>query len=377
MQDNPNPTVSIIIKTLNEEQHVAAAIESALAALETVKGEVILADSASTDATLHIGQNYPIKIVRLDRIEDRSCGAGAQLGFQYSSGRYLCLMDGDMRLRPGFLPAAIHFLEANPAVAGVGGMIIECETENSEFSQRMRREDPDRLPGPVTRLDCSGVYRRAAIESIGYLTDRNLHAGEELDLGARLHARGWRLARIDVPAVDHHGHRGSGFRLLLRRVASRLSFGMGEVVRAAVGQRHFWFIVSKDRKVPLCLLVLCWWLALIIMPLFLRGTTAALAVAAIIVFPFAVMGLRWDSFYDGIYSVAAWNVFALSFMPGFLRPRVSPTRWIESTIVKEGPTGEMPRFPAAHLSAGVPARGEAFSLGFNLLSGPLPADARK
>jgi hypothetical protein len=97
-------------------------------------------------------------------------------------GRHVCLIDGDMQLHRGFLPAAIRFLEENPTVAGVGGTIIECETANLEFAQRTRRRDPDRQPGPVTRLDCSGVYRRSAIDSIGYLTDRNLHAGEELTL---------------------------------------------------------------------------------------------------------------------------------------------------------------------------------------------------
>ena len=49
MPDKPRPIVSIIIKALNEERHVASAIESALAALDGMEGEIILADSASTD----------------------------------------------------------------------------------------------------------------------------------------------------------------------------------------------------------------------------------------------------------------------------------------------------------------------------------------
>lgn len=363
MPDKPRPIVSIIIKALNEERHVASAIESALAALDGMDGEIILADSASTDRTIEIAQKYPIKIVQLNHIEDRSCGAGAQLGFQYSSGRYLCLIDGDMRLRSGFLPAAIRFLEENPRMAGVGGMIIECETANLEFSQRMKRADPDRQPGPVTRLDCSGVYRRAAIESIGYLTDRNLHAGEELDLAARLHARGWMLGRIGVPAIDHHGHSGSAFRLLLRRFATRLSFGMGEVVRAALGQPHFWYILRKDKKVPLCLFVVAWWLSIIAMPFVLGGTTALLALAGVILFPFAVMWLRWRSLYDGIYSVVAWNVFAFSFLPGFLQARVPPTRWIESNLVQEGAApGVIVQVRPGFLHAGASARAESISI---------------
>src|SRR5579872_4854938 len=103
----PSPSISIIIKALNEERHIAAAIESALAAIEGIDGEVILADSASTDRTVAIAASYPVKVVSLRRMEDRSCGAGVQLGYQYSTGRYVCLIDGDMRLDRDFVAAAI------------------------------------------------------------------------------------------------------------------------------------------------------------------------------------------------------------------------------------------------------------------------------
>src|SRR5258708_27331972 len=160
MPEKLEPTVSIIIKALNEERHIAAAIESALAALGEMDGEVILADGGSRDRTIDIALRYPIKIVQLSNIEDRSCGAGAQLGFQYSSGRYLCLIDGDMRLHTDFLPAALKFLEENPTVGGVGGFVIDRDIANLEFEQRTKRHDPDRRAGPVTRLNGCGVYRR-------------------------------------------------------------------------------------------------------------------------------------------------------------------------------------------------------------------------
>src|SRR4249920_3766601 len=98
MLTRPQPTVSIIIKALNEERHIASAIESALAALHGIDGEVILADGGSSDRTIEIARRYPITIVQLTDAADLSRGSGAQLGFQYSSGRYLLLMDGDMQL---------------------------------------------------------------------------------------------------------------------------------------------------------------------------------------------------------------------------------------------------------------------------------------
>ena len=54
----PSCRVSIVIKALIEEPYVAKAIESALSALENVGGEVILADSASTDRTVEVIKKY-------------------------------------------------------------------------------------------------------------------------------------------------------------------------------------------------------------------------------------------------------------------------------------------------------------------------------
>jgi glycosyltransferase involved in cell wall biosynthesis len=334
MLTKQQPTVTVIIKALNEERYIAAAIESALAALAGIDGEVVLADGGSTDRTVEIARRYPIVIVRLNRIEDRSCGSGAQLGFQYSRGRYLLLIDGDMRLRPDFLPAALETLHRNPDLAGVGGAVFEHGVINEEYEQRNKRYDPDRRVGLVTRLNSSGLYRRAAIESIGYLTDRNLHGAEEFDLGARLHAAGWTLAKIDRPVVDHHPHTGSAYRLLLRRVFNKNASAIGELLRGAIGRRHFWLVVLKDHQCFLCLLVTCWWLVAAPAMLALSGWSAVFGAGAILLLPFAAMSLRWRSARLGLYSVTAWNVFALCFWPGLLRRRTPPASWIESTVVQ-------------------------------------------
>ena len=336
MLNDNRPLVSIVIKTLNEEQHVASAIESALAALGEVGGEVILADTLSSDRTIDVAGRYPIKIVQLNEVRDRSCGAGAQLGFQHCSGRYVCLIDGDMELRRGFLPAAIRCLEDDAKLAGVGGLIVEAEGGDHAVSQRAIREEPDRRLGRVTRLDCGGLYRRAAIESVGYFTDRNLHGGEAGELGARLRALGWTLERIGVPAVDRCAHSGDAYRLLMQRIASRIVYGSGETVRAALGRPHLPLIFDKNGSVRLCLLVYAWWLSILSCLFLIKSwPLALLAMAALFALPIAVMVLRRRSFAAGFYSVMAWNADAIGFLPGLLRPRLPPDGWIDSTVVKD------------------------------------------
>jgi len=85
--------VSIIIKSYNEEHNIVRAIESALKALGTIQGEVILADGASTDKTVELAKAYPIKIVSLNHPSERSCGIGPELGFRVASGRFIYILD--------------------------------------------------------------------------------------------------------------------------------------------------------------------------------------------------------------------------------------------------------------------------------------------
>jgi hypothetical protein len=172
-----------------------ATMESALRAVSAVGGEVILADSCSTTARWNWHAPIPIRIVQLANPNERCCGVGPQLGYQHSRGDFVYILDGDMQMQEGFLEKALAFLDAHADVAGVGGRVVEQNTESLEYMARGERASPHLRPGNVDRLDGGGLYRRSAIEAAGYLSDRNLHSYEEFDLAIRLRALGWRLWR--------------------------------------------------------------------------------------------------------------------------------------------------------------------------------------
>jgi hypothetical protein len=47
-----------------------------------------------------------------------------------------------------------------------------------------------------------------------------------------------------------------------------------------------------------------------------------------------------------------WNVLALSFLPGLLRSRYSPTVWIDSTVLQQGAVLDEPgQVPQAMIRA--------------------------
>jgi GT2 family glycosyltransferase len=331
-------SVSVVIKALNEERNICAAIESALAAVEPVNGEVVLADSCSSDRTVELASRYPVRIVQLANAHERCCGAGPQLGFQHARGEYVYILDGDMRMAPGFLEHALTFLAQHPEIGGVGGKLVELNMQALEYRERAARNHAHMQPGEVDRLDGGGLYRRIAIEEAGFLSDRNLHSYEEFDLGVRLRALGWKLWRLPVTSVMHCGHDAPPYALLKRRWRTKYVCGLGELLRGAIGRPHFRLAVRGLRELWIYAGVLAWWLALASVPFWPLAVTArAACFGAMAAAPFVLMSLRKRSVGRAAHSIASWCFNAAGLVRGLLRPRVPPTSPIASVVLHEPP----------------------------------------
>lgn len=316
--------ISIIIKALNEEKSIARAIESALAAVAPLGGEVILADSHSTDNTVSIAQTYPIRIVQLANPEERCCGIGPQLGYQVAQGEFIYILDGDMQMLPDFLPQAINFMQENPQVAGIAGNIIEMNTTSLEYVSRNEKNDAHRKPGIVDRLDGGGLYRKSAIESVGYFSNRNLHSYEELDLAVRLRQAGWKLHRIDVDAVRHWGHDIDPYQLLLKRWKSGYINGLGEMLKAAWGKPHFTRLILSVRELRIYVATLFWWI--ILTGLLLTGNMLYFVMIGLL--PLALMTWKKKSINKAVFSIVSWNMNAAGLLRGFFKSQKSPLNLI-------------------------------------------------
>jgi GT2 family glycosyltransferase len=330
--------VSVVIKALNEEANICAAIESCLAAVAEVGGEVILADSHSTDRTVELASRYPIRIVQLANPDERCCGVGPQLGYQHSFGEYVYIIDGDMRMLPGFLPKALMFLAQHPEVAGIGGRVVELNNESMEYRERGLRAASHLEPGEVDRLDGGGLYRRLAIDETGYLSDRNLHSYEEFDLAVRLRSLGWKLWRLPVNAVTHYGHESPPYQLLLRRWRSRYACGLGELMRAAAGGRQMRLVLRGARELRLYTAVLVWWaVLLVVLALPLPPAVRLASFAALAAAPVLLMLWRKRSMRRAAYSVVSWCFNAAGLVRGLLRHRRPANGHIASRVIKEPP----------------------------------------
>lgn len=329
--------VSIVIKTLNEEATISRAIASALDAVAPHGGEVIVADSGSRDRTTETAMPYPVSVVQLANPRQQCCGIGPQLGFQHSIGDYVYILDGDMVLDKAFLREAIELLDRDPSIAGVGGIVREMRFENLEFENRARHFLARQVEHGA-EVDCltgGGLYRRSAIKSASYFSDRNLHGFEEYDLGARLRARGWRLVRLNIRAVDHYSHALGSYRLLWRRIRAGRLLALGEILRAAIRGKYLKNALLELRPIRFAIGTLIYWPLAVLLALAWPGIGWHIAVIGFAAaLPVAVMAVRSGSLQAGAYSVAVWHLTAINLVLGLLRVRKDPTGPIESLILR-------------------------------------------
>lgn len=237
--------LSIIIKALNEENNISACIESCIEETHGIDAEIILVDSLSKDKTVSIAKQYPIKIVQFEDFSHVNCGAAAQLGYQYSTGDYVYIIDGDMRMCPDFISSGISFLENNATYAGVGGKLIDTQIFSSEDARRLEIYSNIDDSKEVTHLGGGGIYRREAIESVGYFGHQGLCAFEEAELGVRLVNKGWKLIRLSQNSVFHTGHNETTLKRLIRLWKNGRMQAHGMFIKSSLS-KPWWNLVLKQ-----------------------------------------------------------------------------------------------------------------------------------
>lgn len=314
--------LSIVIKAYNEEKKIGRAISSALAAaleVAPLRVEVVVADSLSTDGTVAVATQYPVRVVQLQEPQDRGCGTGVQLGYEWARGEWVYLMDGDMALAPGFLSHALQQLQSDGSLGGVGGAVVDLQMANG-FDRIRINNRSGRMQGDQPWLEGGGLYRRAAIQQAGgYAANRNLLAYEEADLGLRLRDAGFRLLRLDRQAVGHEGHAMGTWALMRRHWRSRRAMAAGMLLRMSMGQPWRWRVV---RMLAHPIATGAWWLLLGLgllwpgVPGFAwAGVWCALSLLAVL-----LLALRKRDPLHALISVGSWHYTLAAMVLGWFQP---------------------------------------------------------
>jgi GT2 family glycosyltransferase len=281
------PDISVIIVSWNTRDELRACLESVLAGLRGISGEVIVVDNASPDGSAEMVEaSFPaVHLVR--HPENLGFAAGCNTGLRAAQGRYLLLLNPDTIVLDDVLAATVGYLDDHTKVGAFG-----CRVRNPDGTlQPTCFRDPSilntalgltglaklRWPRPFGRermthwlrdserdvdvvTGCYLATRREVVDDVGPLDAGYFFCGEEADWCRRIRTRGWAVRFAPVGDIIHAD--GAAGRKLSER---RDLLGMAGLVRyvhnydGRIAGWAMWVLLwlhAASRAIAFCLIAL-------------------------------------------------------------------------------------------------------------------------
>ena len=216
-----DPRVSVIIAAFNAEDQIGRALDSACAQ-EGVDLEVVVADDASTDATVEVAAMHSsgrVKLVRLATNGGPSAARNAAIAT--AQGDWLAILDADDEMLPGRLAALVACAEATAADLVADNMLVKAGGTTRLFIEERLDQSFERIDLPLfamnNRLFMPGlgygylkpVFRRRTLDRFELSYDEALRIGEDFMLVAELLARGAGYVRQRSAGYVYNRHSAS------------------------------------------------------------------------------------------------------------------------------------------------------------------------
>ena len=160
------PTLSVVIPCLNEEENITEVVTRALTVMERegIHGEVVVADNRSEDSSAELAAAAGARVVHEPR---RGYGSAYLAGFAAARGRYIVMADADLtydfddiprflaeleaggelvmgdrmdNIQPGAMPW-MHRYVGNPALSGILNLFFKTGIRDAHCGMRALRRD--------------------------------------------------------------------------------------------------------------------------------------------------------------------------------------------------------------------------------------------
>src|SRR2546425_5112551 len=187
----PLSRVSLVIAVYNQLLHTMQCLESMLRLPDKV-GEIIVVDNASTDGTPeYLKAIDGVTVIRNET--NLGCAKAWNQGFQASKGDVIGILNNDIVVPPGGLPALLRFMEqtghgiVSPAMRE-GPLDYELDKYAAKFTADCRTATRPGLLGPCM------LIRRDVFDTVGLFDEGFSFGGcEDLDFL-------WRAQRAEITA---------------------------------------------------------------------------------------------------------------------------------------------------------------------------------
>lgn len=238
------PEISIVLPTFNGEKYIRQAIDSILK--QTFQNwELIIVDDCSTDDTLQVINGYQKMDSRIKVIhnsENQKLPCSLNIGFRYSSGRFLTWTSDDNYYLPQALEIMHQYLYKNKEIYMVcAGMNMIDETN------RVIDAMPSYNEIQMFYYNCVGacfLYRREVWERLGDY-DTELFLVEDYDYWLRIIKQYNGIGYINQTLYEYRTHNNSLTIKKQREVNEKI---------VCLRRKHFSLLLNKikDDKSYLC-----------------------------------------------------------------------------------------------------------------------------
>ena len=193
------PSVTVVVPTYNEQQHLQHTLQSIGAQTYGNIVEILVVDGRSTDATRRIAGEF--ESVRIVDNPDRIQAAGLNRALAVAQGEVVVRVDGHCVLADDYVQACVAALEETSAAMVGGGMIPAASMTRFPITQRgIASAMGSRLGAGPARFHTGGsagwvdtvylgAYRSADARAIGgYASD--MAVNEDAEFAIRMRPRG-------------------------------------------------------------------------------------------------------------------------------------------------------------------------------------------
>jgi N-acetylglucosaminyl-diphospho-decaprenol L-rhamnosyltransferase len=229
-------SIDVVVPTFNRWDLTEACLGDL--AGQTVAHAVIVSDDGSTDGTpARVLEAFPAAaVVESDR--NRGFAAACNRGVAAGSGRFVVLLNNDVRARPDFLERLVAPLDRDERVGSVAALLVRPDERTIDsvglaadvtlagFPRLAGRPIAEAATERPTLTGPSGgaaAYRRAAWEEVGGLDEAIFFYMEDLELALRLRAAGWKAVAAPDAVAVHLGSATAGVRTAPMRFHSGFS----------------------------------------------------------------------------------------------------------------------------------------------------------
>ena len=253
------PKIGIVIIGRNEGERLIRCIQS----LHETIANTVYVDSASTDHSLAAAKKLGAHTLALDMLKPFTAGRARNAGFAellkfFPETEFVQFVDGDCEVLNNWVQVAATFLQDNPQIAVVSGVLNERFPDKTIYNTLCDLEW--KMPiGEVKACGGNALVRVSAFKEVdGFLP--TLIAGEEPEMCIRLRKKGWKVWHLANKMMLHDAEMTQFKQWWRRTMRAGYAFAEGAFLHGAAPEYH-WVAESKRAwlwgfLIPLAIIIL-------------------------------------------------------------------------------------------------------------------------